>query len=209
MIKTRNKHALSLLGVALAALPLTSSAVPITGSISFNGNVTPFVTTTGTGTVAANYSDAHSLVFAETFVSAGANGSFASVPLNSQVTLYSPLEVNPPGLPVPPTTPLWTTAIGDFSFTLTTLTEDVLTSPFNTMTLRGTGTLSDGNPLDTNTGTWVATFTTATSGSGVTFSWNSSAQADIPSVADGGPTAILLGCGLLGLSLFNWKKVTA
>jgi hypothetical protein len=192
--------------VALAMMPLTTSAVPITGSISFNGNVTPFVTTTGTGTVAANYSDAHSLVFGQTFVSSGADGSFASVPVNSQVLLFSPLEINPTGLPVPATTPLWTTTIGDFSFTLTTLTEDVLVSPFNTLTLRGTGELSDGNAADSTTGTWVATFTLAQSGEGETFSWNSSSKADISSVPDGSASCILLGAGLISLRAFGYFR---
>jgi len=202
MTKT-NQHTLLVISagaVALAGLPEAMQAGTITGSISFNGNVTPYVSTTGTATIATDYSIAHSLVFGQTFVSAGADGSFSGVPLNSQVFLYSPLQINPPGLPVPATTPLWTTAIGGFSFTLTTLTEDVLVSPFNTLTLRGTGVISDGNPLDENTGTWVATFTTAKSAAGETFSWNSSSQADTVPVSDGGNTAMLLGGGLWAFS---------
>ena len=210
MTKTK-KHALLIISggaVALALLPITTSAVPITGSISFNGNVTPFVNSTGTGTLATDYSMAHSLVFGQTFVSAGADGAFTAVPQNSQVVLFSPLRINPPGLPTPPTTPLWATAIGGFSFTLITLTEDILVSPFNTLTLRGTGLLSDGNPLDNNTGTWVATFTTAHSAAGATFSWNSSSSGDIRGVPDGGSTIMLLGCGMLGLALWG-RKVAA
>ena len=204
-------HSLSIVGagaVALAMLPLETQAIPITGSISFNGNVTPYISTTGTGPVATDYSMAHSLVFGQTFVSAGANGSFAAVPQNSQVSLYSPLLVNPTGLPVPSGTPLWSTAIGGFSFTLTTLVEDVLLSPFNTMTLRGTGIISDGNPLDNTIGTWVATFTLAQATGGETFSWNSSSRADVAGVPDGGSSSILLGLGLASLSAFGcFRKV--
>ncbi len=201
MIKS---HALLLSAGALAlAITDNLTAAPISGSISFNGNVTPFISATGTGTVASDYSLAHSLVFGQTFVSAGADGSFASVPQNSLVNLFSPLQINPPGLPVPASTPLWTTAIGGFSFVLSTLTEDVLTSPFNTLTLRGAGELEDGNPLDDTTGTWVATFTLAGANSGETFSWNSSAKADIPSVSDASGCFVLLGLGMVSLGAFG------
>jgi len=197
-------HALLLSAGALAlAVTDNLTAAPINGSISFNGNVTPFVSSTGTGTVASDYSLAHSLVFGQTFVSAGADGSFAAVPQNSTVTLFSPLRINPPGLPVPATTPLWTTAIGGFSFVLSTLTEDVLVSPFNTLTLRGTGELEDGNPLDNNSGTWVATFTLAGANAGETFSWNSSAKADVPGVADTSGCFMLLGLSMVSLGAFG------
>jgi len=205
-----NRHTLSAIGagaLALAMAPQTTSAIPITGSISFNGNVTPFVSATGTGAVAANYSQAASLVFGQTFVSAGADGSFASVPENSQVSMYSPLLINPPQLPSPSSTPLWITAIGGFSFTLTTLSEDVLVSPYNTLTLRGTGVISDGNPLDSDTGTWVATFTTAQSAGGVTFSWNSSSESTATSnVQEVSSSLMLLGAGLISLGGFGFLR---
>jgi hypothetical protein len=212
MYKT-TKQILSIItvGAAVAALlPQSASATPISGSISFNGNVTPYDDSIGTGTVASDYSMAHSLVFGLTTVSAGANGSFSGVTEGSSVSMYSPLVVNPPGLPVPVTAPLWSTAIGGFTFTLVTLTEDVLVSPFNTMTLRGTGTLSDGNPADTTTGTWVATFTEANSNTGATFSWNSSSQSDITAVTDHGASVMLLGFGLISLGAYgSFRKQNA
>ncbi len=194
---------------ALAIAPQTTLATTLSGSISFNGNVTPFVSANGTGQVASDFSVAHSLVFGQSFVSAGADGSFAGVTQNSQVNLYSPLQINPPGLPFPATTPLWTTAVGGFSFTLATLTEDVLVSPFNTLTLRGTGVISDGNPADSNTGTWVATLTSAQSANGLTFSWNSSSKADVAvtSVPDHSGSVMLLGVSLIALGAFgNLRK---
>jgi len=204
MFKTTTQ-VLSLLtiGAVAAIMPQSATATPITGSISFNGNVTPYVNASGTGTEATDYSLAHSLVFGQTSVSAGANGSFSGVTQGSAVSMYSPLLVNPPGLPVPATTPLWATAIGGFTFTLVTLTEDVLVSPFNTMTLRGTGTLSDGKAADTTTGTWVATFTTANSANGATFSWNSSSMADVAAVTDHATSIMLLGFGLVSLGAFG------
>jgi hypothetical protein len=206
MTKT-TKHAGWGIGAGAIALALVTQtyAVPISGSISFNGNVTPYVSTTGTGATAANYSLAHSLVFGQSFVSAAASGSFAGVPINSAVSLYSPLMVNAPALPSPATTPLWTTSIGGFAFTLTTLTEDTLASPFNTMTLRGTGTMSDGNPLDSNSGTWVATFTLAQSGTGETFSWNSSSDATV-NVPEHSASFVLFGVSLLALGAFGYFR---
>jgi hypothetical protein len=192
-------------GALALALATTSNltAAPISGSISFNGNVTPFVSTTGTGAVATDYSLAHSLVFGQTFVSAGADGSFAGVTQNSSVNLFSPLQINAPGLPSPATTPLWTTSIGGFSFILSTLTEDVLVSPFNTLTLRGSGELEDGNPLDDTMGTWVATFTMADATMGETFSWNSSAESSAKAVSDTSGCFMLLGLGMVSLSAFG------
>lgn len=208
-IMTKARTYASLVSAGAVALVMSvqeTSAVPINGSISFNGNVTPYVSTTGTGTVATDYSAAHSLVFGQTFVSAGADGSFASVPQNSQVFVYSPLVINPTALPVPSTTPLWSTAVGGFTFTLSLLTEDPLVSPFNTLTLRGIGVISDGIAADQNTGTWVATFTTAQSAAGETFSWNSSSRANIPGVPDGGSCLILLGLGLASVTVFNYSR---
>jgi hypothetical protein len=212
-MKTQIKSYLAPLAVgavALALLPQTNSAVPITGSISFNGNVTAFVNASGTGTIATDYSLAHSLVFSETLVSAGANGAFAGIPLNSAVDVFSPLGINQPSFPTPSGTPLWTTAFGGFKFLLTSLTEDPLVGPFDTMTLRGVGTISDGNPLDDNTGEWVATFTDATSAEGTTFSWNSSFHDDAPQpmlAVDNGSCCVLLGLGLISLRIFaHYRK---
>ena len=87
----RHNRLLSIISAGAAALafaPQTAHAIPITGSISFNGNVTPFINDNGTGGAATDYSQAQSLVFGQTFVSAGANGSFAAVPENSQVFLW-------------------------------------------------------------------------------------------------------------------------
>jgi len=180
--------------VAAGAVALSANATVINGGISFNGNVTAYLNSTGTGTIATDYTLAHSLVFSTSFVSAGANGSFMGIAVNTPVLMYSPLQVNPPGLPVPATSALWT--VGIYSFTLSTLTEPLDTS--TALELVGSGIMSDGNPADSNTGTWTATFTT----SGSTFSWNSSSSATAATVPEAGTSLLLLGLGLTALGAY-------
>ena len=189
-----SKIALSVLAAGAivgAVIPQTTEASPITGGISFSGSVTPYTTFDGTGSVATDYTLAHSLVFGLSYVAAGANGSFAGVTQNTPVSMYSPLQINPAALPVPATLPLWT--VNGFKFTLTALTEPNV-SP-TVLVLQGSGVISDSTPADSNTGTWVATFTT----SGSTFSWNSSSAATVP---DAGTSLLLLGLGLTALGIF-------
>ena len=192
MTKT-SKIALSMLmagAVALNIVPQSAQASTIHGGISFDGSVTPYGSTDGSGAAVTDYTLAHSLVFGLSYVAAGANGSFAGVAQNTQVSMYSPLQINPTALPVG-NAPLWT--VNGFSFTLTTLTEPNL-SP-TVLVLQGAGIMTDGVPADANTGTWVATFTT----SGSTFSWNSSSSATVP---DAGTSLLLLGLGLTALGIF-------
>jgi hypothetical protein len=181
--------------VALFAVIQSAQANTITGGISFNGNVTPYLNNTGTGTQASDYVSAHSVVFGPTVVSLGANGSFAGISAGTTVNMYAgALEINPPALPFPVTSPLW--SVGGFTFTLSGLIESAVQPTF--MALSGTGIMSDGIPADFNTGTWVATFTTE----GSTFSWNSSSGATGTSVPDGGSSLLLLGLGLTALTAF-------
>jgi hypothetical protein len=202
MAKTLKIANLGLLSgaVALVLAGQTAQANTITGGISFSGNVTPYLSSTGSGPVATDYISAKSLVFGPSFVANGPTQTFAGItPITTPVTMYSPLVINPPQLPVPATSALWAVTFGGvtYSFTLSTLTEPVDQATF--MTLTGSGIMSDGTPADSNTGTWVATFTTA----GDTFSWNSSSGASGPSTPgtpDGGVTLMFLGLGLVLLA---------
>jgi hypothetical protein len=65
-------------------------------------------------------------------VSFGANGSFSAIPAGAFVTMYSPLVINPPALPVPATAPLWQVNVGPtlFTFTLSSLTEPTVQPTF-------------------------------------------------------------------------------
>jgi hypothetical protein len=198
------KYAFSVLmagATALIIVPQSAEANIISGGISFNGNVIAYDTTDGTGPEASDYISAHSVVFGPSVVSLGANGSFAGISADTPVTMYSPLDINPPQLPIPATSPLWSVTYGavTYTFTLSTLTEPA--DQANFMVLTGAGNMSDGTPADDNTGTWVATFTT----SGDTFSWNASANAtggnglNVPEV---GATIQFLGLALAGLAAF-------
>jgi hypothetical protein len=188
-----------MVGAVILFANQSAQANLITGGISFNGNVTPYLNSTGTGTQASDFISAHSVNFGPTVVSAGANGSFAGILSGTPVTMYSPLVFNPPTLPVPATSPIWSVTSGGvtYSLTLSVLTEPVDQATF--MTLTGSGILSDGIPADSNTGNWVATFTT----SGSTFSWNSSSgSTTAPAVPDAGSSLLLLGLGLVALGVF-------
>jgi hypothetical protein len=200
---TTNKLKLSLVAagsLALSMAPITSMATPINGTISFFGNVTPFTGPPSSPgvTIASDYTTAQSLVFGFTQAASGANGSFASVTAGTVVTMNGPLGVNP--AVINSSGPLW--SVGGFTFTLTTLTESLDTP--TVLVLSGSGMMSDGIAADNNMGTWVATFTSASSGPGVTFSWNSSSGASIPTtvVPETGASLLMMGMGLAGLGVF-------
>ncbi len=176
-------------------------AAAIHGAISFNGNVTAYLNASGTGTEAMDFTLAHSLVFGTTNVSANPTGTFAGITTSTLVDLFSPLEINPPQLPVPTTSPLWQVTFGGvtYKFTLNTLTEPLDTS--SALELSGSGTISDSiSPSDSSPASWVATFTT----SGCTYSWNSSAKA----VAVPEPTSIAI-LSLAGLCLLSRRRSLA
>jgi len=177
--------------VALSIAPKSAQAAKLSGAISFNGNVTAYLNSNGTGTEATDLITAHSLVFGPSVVSAGANGSYSGITSGTAVTMYSPLDINPPALPVPATSPLWQVTEGPvtYSFTLSALIEPYVSS--TALVLSGSGVMSDGTPGDANTGTWIGTFTT----SGSTYSWNASSAAAVPEPAS--IALIVAGAGLL------------
>jgi hypothetical protein len=163
--------------VTVCALTLGSrsaDAAAIHGGISFNGNVTAFLSSSGMGSEAMDFMDAHSLVFGSTVVSSSPTGTFSPITAGTSVSIYSPLIINPATLPTPSTKALWQVSFGGttYFFTPSSLTEPVDTS--NALELSGTGTFSDSiSSADNTPGTWVATFTT----SGCTYSWNCSSKA--------------------------------
>jgi hypothetical protein len=116
------------------------------------------------------------------------------IPLNSSVTMYSPLHINPTQLP---DAPVW--EVGGFSLKLDTLTSS---GDSDSLTLSGRGTISSTNPLyDDTPGTWVATFNSDGGFTGpATFSWSASSGASVP---DGGGTAVLLGSALILVGAAN------
>jgi hypothetical protein len=197
--------------VALSILP-SAQASTITGTVSFSGGVTGYTGPSGPGigsVVNADFTLDHSLVFNADSVVASPlpSGTYAGL-AGTGVTIYSPLQINPTGTPpVPSPNPLWKINGTLLTFTVSTLIETVVTP--NYMVLFGTGTLGDGVAADSNTGTWVATFTSAVDGgTGIaTFGFNSSAAATVP---DGGTSLIFLGLGLTALAGFaQFRKQVA
>jgi hypothetical protein len=199
--------------VALSILP-SAQANPITGTVSFSGGVTGYELSTGTGATSSDFSQDHSLVFAGVVVTPVATlntGSYTGTG-GDTVQIYSPLLINPTGTPpVPGTTPLWSILGTTLTFTVTTLNQTISTPPGSSLpnsalNLFGTGTLSDGNPADSVSGTWNANFTSALAGGTATFSF-SSTSAQVP---DSGTSLVFLGLGLTALAGFaRFRKQVA
>jgi hypothetical protein len=197
-------------------VPQSAQANPITGTVSFSGGVTGYLNTTGTGATSSDFTQDHSLVFSGISVvpvSTLNTGTYAGLG-GSTVTIYSPLQINPTATPpVPSPLPLWSIGGTTLSFTVTTLLQSISTPPGSSLpnsalNLFGTGTLTDGNPADSVTGTWNAVFSSAIGGNGqVTFSFGSVSGATVP---DGGTSLMFLGLGLTALAAFaQFRKQVA
>jgi len=168
--------------VLALALSAASYALPITGGISFGGQITP-----NTG----NLNTATSVSFGAVAVLDTA-GTFATVPIFTPTT-FNPLAFNPfPGGGIQP---LWT--VMGFSFDLNALTQ-ILQLGNNALEIRGTGIFKNAAYDDTN-GTFIFT---ANQGGG-TFSWSASNAA----VPDSGTTVALLGAALVAMGLISRRRV--
>lgn len=164
-----------LAAIAALGLPLTASAVPITGSIGFGGAFTP---TGGTG-----LSDATGISFDSVFFLAG-TGDFDAIP--DSPALFTDFDFNPFSGPVDP---LWQISLGgtNFSFDLDQILIDVQDANF--LNLSGTGTLMAAG-FDDTAGSW--TFSGNSAGT-IVFTFSSITAAS--AVAEPG-VLILLGLGL-------------
>lgn len=180
---------LKLLGLS-AVFSTLALAAPVTGSIGFTG---PYVANDGDLTVATSISFANSGVN-QIVTDGNHTGSFAGIATGTAVTMFTPLVVNQPGV-VLPGGPIW--SVGGFSLTLTSIWE--VYNDSSSLLLKGMGVLSDGNAADDSIGEWIGTFNK--SGTNFTFSASSS------SIPDGGTTAVLLGLGLVGLSVIARRKI--
>jgi hypothetical protein len=209
---TTSKLALSAIVAGAIALSQTAQAGLINGTVSFAGNVTAYQNTTGTGSLASDFSNAHSLVFSGGDLvnsTPAPTGSFATA-VGGSVSVFSPLVISP--VTITSGSLLWSITSGShvWNFTVTSLTESPLVAPYNVLILQGTGTISDNIAGDLpNTGTWVATFTTASANTGVTFSYNSSAAANV-NAPEAGTSVLLLGLGLVALGTYaQFRKQVA
>lgn len=192
---------IAMTAIVAGGIALSSQAVPITGSISFNGNATADAGLNGTGGVQGDLTLAKSIVFGSVAV-AGAGGQTGTPPtgsfaaLSGSVTMTPLLNINPA---LVPGTPVW--SVGGFSLTLLTLGTQFAST--TSLTLYGTGTFSDGIPADSTAGNWTATFTSSGPGStGITFGFNASSAAIPPSTPEAGTSVLLLGLGLAALGAY-------
>lgn len=170
-------------------------AIPITGSINFEG---------GTATLnAASVVAATSLTFGGSPIVSGAlgvapTGSFAGTQ-GAGVTYVASGFQFAPILDPNPVNPLWTFTLDGltYSFNLQSVTSSVGVGP--SLDLAGTGLLSitgDNSPYDPTEATW--SFSTTGSGPS-TFGF----VAGNTAIPDGGTTVMLLGLALAGIGVLK------
>ena len=192
-MKLRNfkTSAVLLAGFLAAALFCQQAgAIPITGHVDMNGQVT-LDSALGTATKATSFSLV-SVVNTPDGAFTGTAGSTVS---------FNPFGWNPSTTPV---TPLWSFSNGTslYSFDLASLTVVGQSSSF--LNLTGAGTLSiSGGTYDPTPGNWSFTITSSTGGTSPNFAFGfvSSTSA----VPDGGSTVALLGCALVAVGALRRK----
>ncbi|HEV2211314.1 MAG TPA: hypothetical protein VG167_21325 [Verrucomicrobiae bacterium] len=180
-------------GAAALASVLAVQAVPITGSIGFEGLATenPGQTAfTGFSNLLGTPGSAPTVLTAL--------GDYSSVPMGT-AAIWTPFTFNPPAASV---TPLWAFTIGTtvYSFDSTSMS---VTYPGGFVNISGTGIAHITGFQDTY-GTWTVT---TTPGEGLTFTFGASTDTGGQGVPDGGMTVLLLGAALSGLALLRKQLV--
>jgi hypothetical protein len=186
------KTLLALAGAALIAMAASSTAMalPINGSIGFNG--TPTVsggTSFSTSTSITSYTDT-------TVAGGSASGTYGAVTGGTVVT-FSPFQYNTPVVPI---SPLWSFAFGGltYSFDVKSMVSE-FSNVTRTWNIAGTG-IAHVTGFDDTTGTFTFTLTN----SGAAFSFASTATAS--KVPESGSTALLVGLCLVGMGLVARKR---
>jgi hypothetical protein len=149
------RGSLTIVWLALRVANQNAQAAPIAGSVAFSGAFTAYISSTGTGATTDDLTAAHSIVFTGITTVSSVAGAFTGIPVPGivPVTMNS-LVINPPALPIA----LWQFSYGgtNYSFTLSGLTEPYFSS--SQLVLTGSGTMSDGNPANSNAANWNASF---------------------------------------------------
>jgi VPDSG-CTERM motif len=171
----------------------TVQAIPIVGSVGFNGSFTQDGTA-GDLTTATHLTIINPVVTPGTatmnFVGAGAPVSFAS-----------PIGVN--GSLLPMIGQLWSVTVGLKTYTMTVSTELETQKTAIQLGLAGTGIMHDlSGALSDTAGVWQVGFGVSGTPPTASFTWQSTSSASIP---DGGTTVMLLGAALSGLALLRRK----
>jgi hypothetical protein len=109
---------------------------------------------------------------------------------------------------------LWsfTDATTGFTYTFDLISDTISSQSSFFLNLLGTGTLSitgAGSTYSPTSGSWSFTVSNPTGGPHADFNFTfANSQTGVPSVPDGGATAMLLGVGLTSVALFR-KKLAA
>ena len=172
-----------LIALALTAFAGVASAVPITGSIGFNGAYT---------TDSGDLLSATKIFITDATVDGVVTGSFADAGItDGDVAAYSDFVFAPAGA----VAAIW--KVGGFTFDLNAMSVDFQSSAL--LGLSGTGMISkDDASLDAVFGTW--TFTANKTGSNFTFS---SGTAPEPAMV------LLLATGLIGFGFARKARKSA
>jgi len=179
----------SFAGASLLTLVLVTHAIaiPITGSISFNGTPNFNILPISAATAITSYDSAWVAVGQQT-------GLYTAVPNLFPVT-FSPFTFSPATQAI---NPLWTFMYGDLTYSFrTTSTEADYNAALHIWNFGGNGVLHITG-FDDTVGAW--NFSTGQIGQSFYFG---SAAAAAPTVPDGGMTVSLLGLGLIGMVGFS------
>ncbi len=179
---------------AVAGLGTCAQAIPITGSISFDGGSVLLNNTLGTATAIDSFGGF-------TVVSGGANlpsGSFAGL-AGTAVAMTTEGFTFSPSLSPSPINSLWSFVVAGVTYNFNLLTATSVYAN-GSLDLSGAGTLQITGDQDT-TGTW----TLAVNGGGDGDNFNFDANNRAASVPDGGSAMLLLGAGLTGIGLLSRK----
>ena len=188
------KQMVALLAGAMMMLATSAWAVPISGTISFTGNVA----LTGTPVGGNQFTDATGIQFVRAYTDQfGSDGIYASIMDRTSVT-YTDFTFRP-GLPGA-VAPLWTITQGGetYSFDMASIST---TSTTSSLSLHGLGFLKASGITDYDITEGIWDFSTQDGVFGkLSFSASS---APVPEPG----TMVLLGFGMLGLAVYGKRRM--
>ena len=185
--------------VAMALTVGSVSAIPITGSITFDGGVQLNTSSAATATEVTAWTGPASTGFQPYVLTDSL--SFATIAGNTPVSIVSPWSFNTPSSS--PIMNFW--SVGGFSFELlsSSIFAQGVQNGVGTVSVTGTGIIT-GNGYTATAATWSFSSSDPSAGTPAVFSIQA-ASGTISGVPDGGTTIMLLGAALSGLGLLKRK----